>query len=386
MKVYYWSPFISNVATTSAVINSIKSIKKFSKVNIKCKIINVFKEWDLIKSTIIDNKIELVDLNIPLNIKYLPKNNFLKSRTTYFLTYIFSIIKLHFLLKRDKPEFLIVHLITSVPLSLLILFNYKTKFILRVSGYPKLNLWRSLIWKMAGKKLDKIFCPTFLTKELLIKKKIFNSEKLFIVRDPIIDVKNITAKKKEKLDTKFEWLKEKKYVVSIGRLSKQKNYKFLLKNFGDISKIFPDLCLIILGEGEDEKKLKDIIKENYLNKKVFLIGKKNNIYPYLSNALFFILTSEWEDPGFVILESMYARKIVLSSDCQNGPIEIIRNGDNGFLYKKNNEVDFYNKFQNVMKIVNFDKKNKDTILLSALKKTKSFSLMGHYKDISSHLK
>ena len=39
-----------------------------------------------------------------------------------------------------------------------------------------------------------------------------------------------------------------------------------------------------------------------------------------------------------------------------------------------------------MKIINFDNKNKDIILLSALKKTKSFSLMGHYLDISSHLK
>jgi len=339
MKAYYWCPFISNVATTSAVINSIKSIKKFSKVDIRCKIINVFKEWDLIKSKIIDNKIELVDLNTALNIKNLPKNNFIKSRTTYFLTYIFSIVKLHFLLKRDKPEFLIVHLITSIPLSLLMLFNYKTKFILRVSGYPKLNLWRSLLWKIVSKKLDKIFCPTLLTKELLIKKKIFDSKKLFVVRDPIIDVKTITAKKKEELDPKFEWLKEKKYVVSIGRLSQQKNYKFLLKNFVDISKVFPDLCLIILGEGEEEKNLKDLIKKNNLNEKVFLVGKKNNIYPYLLNALFFILTSEWEDPGFVILESMYARKIVLSSDCQNGPLKIIKHGDNRFLFKKNNTED-----------------------------------------------
>ena len=386
MKVYYWCPFISNVATTSSVINSIKSIKKFSKNNIKCKIINVFKEWDSIKSTIIDYKIDLIDLNIPLNIKNLPKDNFIKSRTTYFLTYIFSIIKLHILLKKDKPEFLIVHLITSIPLSLLILFNYETKFILRVSGYPKLNLWRSLLWRMAGKKLNKIFCPTLLTKELLIKKKIFNFKKLFIVRDPIIDVKNITFKKKEKLDPEFEWLKGKKYIVSIGRLSRQKNYTFLIENFSNISKIIPDLCLIILGEGEEEKKLRHIIKKNHLNEKVFLIGKKNNIYPYLSGALLFILTSEWEDPGFVILESMFARKIVLSSDCQNGPIEIIRNGDNGFLYKKNDVVDFYNKFKDIVKIINFDKKNKDAILLAALKKTKSFSLMGHYNDISSHLK
>ena len=84
----------------------------------------------------------------------------------------------------------------------------------------------------------------------------------------------------------------------------------------------------------EEKNLKDLIKKNNLNEKVFLVGKKNNIYPYLLNALFFILTSEWEDPGFVILESMYARKIVLSSDCQNGPLKIIKHGDNRFLFKR----------------------------------------------------
>ena len=72
-------------------------------------------------------------------------------------------------------------------------------------------------------------------------------------------------------------------------------------------------------------------------------GKKKNIYPYLSNALFFILTSDWEDPGFVILESMFARKIIFSSNCENGPIEIIDNHHNGFLYKKNDQEDFKNK-------------------------------------------
>ena len=56
MKVYFWCPFISNVATTSAVINSIKSIKNFSNTKIDCKIINVFKEWDELYRTIVDYK------------------------------------------------------------------------------------------------------------------------------------------------------------------------------------------------------------------------------------------------------------------------------------------------------------------------------------------
>ena len=45
MKVFYWSPFISEVATTFAVINSIKSIHSFSEKKINCKVIDVFKEW-----------------------------------------------------------------------------------------------------------------------------------------------------------------------------------------------------------------------------------------------------------------------------------------------------------------------------------------------------
>ena len=385
MKVYYWSPFISNVATTSAVINSIKSIKKFSKNKINCKILNVFKEWDFFKNEIDIYNIDIIDLKTSIDIKNLPTKGFFKSRFTYLITYILSIVKLHLLLKKNKPEFLIIHLITSIPLSLLILFNYKTKFILRVSGYPKLNFWRSTIWKIANKKLYKVFCPTILTQKLLLKKKIFEKEKLFVVRDPIIDVQNISKKRKEKIDYQFDWVKNKIYILSVGRLSKQKNYKFLIQNFKNISNRYSDLNLVIIGEGEEEKKLKNLIKINNLEKKIFLVGKKKNIYPYLSNALFFVLTSDWEDPGFVIIESMFARKIILSSNCENGPIEIIDNNHNGFLYQKNDKKDFENKFDLVMKIVSLDKKEKKQILYSAIKKTKLFSLFNHYKDISPHL-
>ena len=45
-------------------------------------------------------------------------------------------------LENENPEYLIVHLITYVPLFLLLFFNYKTKIILRISGYPKLNNFR----------------------------------------------------------------------------------------------------------------------------------------------------------------------------------------------------------------------------------------------------
>ena len=46
MKVYYWSPFISKVATASSVIRSAESLKKYSKQNISVSLIDAIGEWD----------------------------------------------------------------------------------------------------------------------------------------------------------------------------------------------------------------------------------------------------------------------------------------------------------------------------------------------------
>ena len=54
--------------------------------------------------------------------------------------------------------------------------------------------------------------------------------------------------------------------------------------------------------------------------KIYLFWEIKKIYPFLLNSLFFVLTSEWEDPGFVILEAMFSKKLVLSSNyISDGP-------------------------------------------------------------------
>ncbi len=383
MKVYYWSPFISKVATVNAVLNSIISIKKFSKKKIDLSIINVFKEWDLYNEEIKKNQIECINLNSLLNIRYLPKKGFLKSRFTYFITFICSILSLHNLLKRQSPDFLLIHLISSIPLSLIIFFNYKTSFILRVSGYPKLNFIRRFFWKTAGKKIDKIFCPTQLTKDFLVKEKIFSEKKIFLVHDPIIETKKIKISLKNKIDQNENYLNNTKYIISIGRLSKQKNFNFLIDSFKIVAEN-KDIKLVIIGQGEQKKFLINKIKKLNLQEKVLLIGNKKNIFPYLKGSLFFVLTSDWEDPGFVIIEAMFSRKLILSSDCPNGPREIIQNSQNGFLYEQNNFKDFEQKLNGVLNILN-KKEKKNFLLLNALKKTRNYTIFNHYLEIKKHL-
>jgi len=381
MKLYYWSPLFSNVATEKAVVNSIESVTKFSKKKITPYLLDVIGEWESQKKKIFSKNIFIKDvLNFKL-IKYLPKNGFFKSRLSYIIIFILSIFKLHKILKKDQPDFIIIHLMTSIPLVLLLLFNYKTKFILRISGYPKLNFLRSFFWKIVGKKIYLITTPTKLTLNLLCETRIFNLNKIKYLPDPVLNLDEIKDKKNKKENIE-KYLSSENTILSIGRLTHQKNFNFLIIAFKEINKKYPNLNLVILGDGEEMNKLKNLIKKINLEEKIFLVGYKKNVYDYLKNSKMFVLTSLWEDPGFVLIEAAYMNKTVLSSDCLNGPKELLENEKNGFLFKSNSLTNFLNKFEGIM---NADKKLLFKKKVSFKKKIKEFTLFNHYKILNSLL-
>lgn len=173
MKVFYWSPHISHVATIRAVLNSAISLNKYGNNKYDVSIINANGEWDNFKS----EKINFINLFNCIYLNTFPKNGFIKSRISYlyiFIRYFFSLKKL---IKDEKPDFLIIHLITSLPLILLILFNFKTRFILRISGLPKLNFIRKYLWKISFKKLYLITTPTRITLDYLNNLNLIDKKK-----------------------------------------------------------------------------------------------------------------------------------------------------------------------------------------------------------------
>ncbi len=125
-------------------------------------------------------------------------------------------------------------------------------------------------------------------------------------------------------------LKPNKILLSIGRLSKQKNFKDLILAFL-ILKNKINCKLIILGEGEDRKKLEILIDQLNLKQDVFLIGFKINIVPWLVNSDLFVLSSIYEGFANVIVEAMSLGVQVVSNDCPSGPNEILENGKWGVL-------------------------------------------------------
>ena len=145
------------------------------------------------------------------------------------------------------------------------------------------------------------------------------------------------------------------FFLSIGRLTKQKNFAYLINEFSNCEFVKENYKLIILGEGEDRRFLQNLINKKKLNNQIFLLGWKENVQKYLKNAEAFILSSLWEDPGAVLIEAISANTFVISSDCKSGPSEILINGDGGYLFKSNKDgelTETLNKYKDNLNLIN----------------------------------
>ena len=172
-KIFFWSPHIDpQIATVKSVTNTITYLSKFCK-DLDINLINVFGEWDNFESRNI-KKINLISHRNLIKKKF---KGFFYSRLLYFQIFFESYFFLKKILKKEKPKFIIIHLITIVPILLFLFNNFQTKLILRISGLPKLNFFRFFLWKIASKKILKVICPTQQTKDFLIKKKFFHLKK-----------------------------------------------------------------------------------------------------------------------------------------------------------------------------------------------------------------
>ena len=373
--ISYWSPHISNVATIKAVYNSAFALNYFSKGKYKTEILDVFGEWKKFSNEDSKNLIKFHRLTKFNFLHKFSSEGFVLSRLKYVIIFLISFFPLKKYLENEKPEYLLIHLVTSLPLFINLIFNFKSKIILRISGKPKMNLIRHVFWKFALKKVYKITFPTYETLSNFKKLKIADDHKLIMVYDPIIRTKEIILKKNKPINENN--LKLKDYYIAIGRLTKQKNFIFLIKCFREIIKSNPDIKLVIIGEGEQYSKIREIIKKSKIEKNIFLIGYQNNVFNYLSNAKGFILSSLWEDPGFVIVEAIFCNVPVLSSNCSSGPKEII-GIDKGLLFENNSKEDFIRKFYQFNNLTVIEK---NSYTYNAKKFIKKFTLFNHYNEL-----
>ena len=215
-------------------------------------------------------------------------------------------------------------------------------------------------------------------KKQIINLDLFDKDKVFLA-DPVIRMNEINLKlsKNKKINNEIKT----KYFIAVGRLTKQKNFTYLIQEFKDFLVKEKNYDLLIFGDGEDKKKLQNLITNKKLNSQVKLMGYSDNIFQYMKEAQAFILSSLWEDPGFVLIEAAICNLFIISSDCRNGPKEILSNGKGGLIFKSNERGELNNKL-NVF--LNLNQKKYDMKLITK-KNVLKYTLFRHYKNFNEIL-
>ncbi len=312
-----------------------------------------------IKISLISNKINTRGLKlnkkkfelIKTDTKF--KNSILPYR---FLTSFFSIKKLIRTIKNNKKENTVVFSMQSSMVSILVSKFYKTKIVARNSEDPISStiyadnyitsilvfFLRFIIYNFA----DGILTNSYGSRNSL-KLFLINKNKIKTIYNPYL----LSIKKKSNY-------RKKNIILSIGRLVKQKNFETLIRGFSIFSRDYPKYKLIILGDGPEKNKLKQLITKLNCNNKIILKGWIKNTNKYFLTSKLFILTSVYEGLGNVFIDAVNHEVPCIYTNCKSGPNEILLGKKGGYQIKLKD----YNQLAKTIKKAVVNYKNSMTMI------------------------
>ena len=148
---------------------------------------------------------------------------------------------------------------------------------------------------------------------------------------------------------------DKKRVIAVGRLSRQKGFDLLLEAWKIVEANNTEWTLDVFGEGDLKKELQQQMDELGL-KKAHLCGFAKDIENEYINSSIFALSSRYEGFVLVLMEAQAKALPCVSFNCKEGPAETIDDGVTGFLVEEGDVVGFADS---LLKLMN-DKKLRDS--------------------------
>ena len=211
----------------------------------------------------------------------------------------------------------------------------KTKIIIResISPYNLLKLQHS---RLRAKLL------------FFIKKKLYSYADMIVANSHagIKEIKEFTKKPKLKAIEnicEFEFMKikknknyhklfsnNKKTIIAVSRLNKVKRIDLLINSLYEINKDY-DVQLVIIGDGPEENKLKNLTRELNLEENVHFLGFRDDVIQWMINSDIFVTASQVEGSPNSLIEAVCLGIPSIATDCPTGPKEILNNGEQGIL-------------------------------------------------------
>lgn len=322
----YLTPAIHNSAGTERVL-SIKANYLVEIANYQVIIVTTDQKG---RDTFFhfDERIKRYDLGLNYEDDY-RKNLFIKAFNHYKKNYIYK-KKLKRLFAEEQPDICVslggkeIEFINDLNL------KCKTVFELHFSKRHIVHsiscLHPGLVWRIIAQYMNKRF--VYLSKKfdtlVVLTKKDLEDWKLS--NSNVVQIYNPLPYEYDEISQLTE-----KNIISVGRLSVQKNFEALINAWKIVNAKHPDWRMNVWGDGELRHKLERQIRNNNLDRTFLLRGKTDNIYKEYLNSSAYVMSSKYEGFPMVLLEASSCGLPLISFDCECGPSDIITNGENGFV-------------------------------------------------------
>jgi glycosyltransferase involved in cell wall biosynthesis len=246
----------------------------------------------------------------------------------------YSILKIRQIIAKVNPEVVLSTLGHLNLLIMLIRFMLPKgiKFIAREASIPSFqnNMEKhssifNVLYPLLYKKFDLIICQSKAMANDLNQHFGIPMNKLSVINNPV-NYDSIREYMNMKID---DIPRADKMLVTVGRLSKEKGYDYLLKAVSLLRD--RSIRLMILGDGPEYDDLSRLADDLGIQKRVHFMGFQHNPHAYVKKADVFVLSSRYEGFPNVVLESFACGIPVVAFDCPGGTSEIVRDGFNGFL-------------------------------------------------------
>lgn len=192
--------------------------------------------------------------------------------------------------------------------------------------------------KVYSEKISHIITPSEFYKTEFIKDGI-DKEKITAIHN-YIELEDYNVKNEDE-----------NYILYFGRLAKEKGILYLLNAISKARKEIENIKLYIAGIGPEEEKIKEIISRNKLDKNVKLLGFLNHdkVKEYVSKSSIVVVPSIWyENCPYSVLETQAIGKPIIGSNLGGIP-ELVKDNENGLIYKYNDTDELSNKILELYK-------------------------------------
>lgn len=238
-----------------------------------------------------------------------------------------------------KPDLLLCGHINLSAFCMLLRTIFKLPYFTITHG---IEAWQTRGFKRLGLKHSlKILSVSRFTKNKILKQLPNFTEKDILILPNTFDVEKFKPQPKlQHLMDRLNIKPDDKILLTIARLSKQEKYKgydLVAMVMKEIVKEIPNAKYILVGSGDDEERIKTLIRDNNLQGKVILTGfiPHEEIVDYYNLCDVFVMPSQGEGFGIVFLEALACGKPVIAGNIDGSP-EAVLNGELGFLVDPHN--------------------------------------------------